>query len=66
LKNIRVDALPGAEELEALFQKRFMQFFRWVSANYPGKMKYCSGKDKESALAVKALLEEYLLYIKKP
>jgi hypothetical protein len=66
IKSIRVDTLPGAARLGAVFQNRFKQFFRWVSVNHPAKMKYCSGKDKEAAIEVKALLEKYILYSKNP
>jgi hypothetical protein len=66
IKNIRIDTLPGAARLGAVFQSRFNGFFRWVYANYPAKTKYCSGKDKESATEVKVLLEKYILYNKKP
>jgi hypothetical protein len=66
IRNIRADTLPGAARLGTVFKSRFRQFFRWVSVNYPGKMKYCSGKDRESAIAVKALLEKYIPGSRKP
>jgi hypothetical protein len=60
IRSIRVDTLPGASKIGHEFRNKFGKFYDWVSTKYPGKEKFCLGKDRQSAIIIKDLLGQYL------
>ncbi|MFT3909054.1 MAG: hypothetical protein QM737_06470 [Ferruginibacter sp.] len=65
IKSIQTKHAPGTDELETVYDERFGKFYEWVSFNYPAKLKYCTKRDKQSAIETKKLLEAYLVFVNK-
>jgi hypothetical protein len=60
IQSIRADTLAGAGKSDLAYGKKLQAFHDWVEVKFPDKEKYLNGTDKQSAVAQKALLEQYI------
>ena len=62
IKSIQTKTAKESLKSERILVQRFSKFLKWVYEKYPSKVKCCSLYDKQSAIEVKNLLENYLKF----